>query len=291
FIKTINEKTIKKAHFTQKLKIDDDGNLIYLSSSKGLVKINSNGDNLLTVAKQKLPRQVTQFCEFFPINNSIFIYDDENRIRSISPDGTIEETKKVIQELKEISIQDKYSLSAIYNRNDISIIDKNKDKEIFYNLANDPKNLLIADCFYSSNFNKNKEYFKKIEPVKKKLKDSMSNEVKTNIQLNNNINLDEYSMHFIDYDANHNSYWMGIRDVSKKLKTYSILVFSRYGDLLAVFVYGEHIRENEHSGIKSDHTNYPTSGSDEVAIAPNGDIYFLVGSKENYTLYKVEHSW
>jgi hypothetical protein len=42
--------------------------------------------------------------------------------------------------------------------------------------------------------------------------------------------------------------------------------------------------------LQPDFSQYPTSGA-EVAIAPSGDVYFLVGSKEKYTLYKVENNW
>ena len=55
-------------------------------------------------------------------------------------------------------------------------------------------------------------------------------------------------------------------------------------ELLDGFYYGQY------DDYKPNYTLYPTSGA-EIAVSPDGDVYFLVGSKEKYTFYKVERQW
>ena len=283
FIKTIIEKTIKKAHFTQNLKIDDDNNIIYLSSSKGLVKINSDGDNFFSVAKKQLPRQVTQYKNFFPIADKIFIYNDENKIECITNKGEFIKGDKIKPEIKKIE-------NKWVNESQVRFIElPDNIMKIIEDLQQNSSLLIINNNFYDRNFRKNREYFEKIKDIREYVKLEKA-KVRSSVEKKEvNLSIEDFSIHFFDYDANHNSYWMGIIDKPNKTKKFAVIIYSKYGELLDAFYYGQY-KKGETPGWQHDFSQYPTSGA-EVAIAPAGDVYFLVGNKEKYTLYKVECRW
>ena len=70
---------------------------------------------------------------------------------------------------------------------------------------------------------------------------------------------------------------------------YDFNKLKKYGEILDAFYYGQYKVGTDnllHPCIEE----YLTSEA-EIAVSPNGDVYFLVGSKEKYTLYKVERQW
>ena len=283
FIRTIIEKENKKAHFTKKLKIDDDGNLIYLSSSKGLVKINSNGDNLFLVDKNKLPRQVTQYRLFFPIADNVFIYNDQGEVAYIDNTGKIESADKAVNRLIEIENKNK--------ENALSTVIKITDamKQTIKSLQMSKKHLIVGDNFYSTSIYKTREYFDKIKDIREYIKSEKSKIYGGEEKKELNINLDDYGYTFYGYDKEHNGYWGAGKQDDDNTWNSAIIIFSKYGEILDAFYYGQY-KKGENTGLQPDYSLYPTSGA-EIAVAPSGDVYFLVGSKEKYTLYKVERRW
>jgi hypothetical protein len=131
------------------------------------------------------------------------------------------------------------------------------------------------------------EYFEKIKAVRDYI--IAEKEKLYGYKKKVDINLDNYSLHFIDYDDDHNGYWEAIRDDSENQKSYAVIIFSKYGELLDAFFYGQY-KEGEDGSLKPYFQNFPASGA-EIAIAPDGDVYFMIGNKKEYTFYKVKRAW
>ena len=91
-------------------------------------------------------------------------------------------------------------------------------------------------------------------------------------------------MHFIGYDAKHNSYWQGSIDKPDNIIKYAVIIYSKYGELLDAFYYGQY------TNFEPDNILYPATEA-LIAVAPDGDVYFLTGNKKEYTFYKVECNW
>jgi hypothetical protein len=274
FLKTIIEKEKKYAHFTNKMKVDENGNIIYISTKAGLQKIDPKGNNLFTIKYKILPRNVKNRQNFFPINDVIFIYDDNNEIEYITSEGEIISGEKITSKITELTdkMESKESQMNI-------ILLPAEQKKIIQELKNN-KILLIGTRLYSTNFSKNQEYFNKIKEIRKYIISQKKEADKKNID----INIEDFSMHFIDYDEKHNSYWQGIINKPDDIKKYAVIIYSKYGELLDAFYYGQY---NDH---EPNYNLYPTTEA-IVAVAPIGDVYFLIGNSKEYTFYKVENNW
>ena len=185
YLKTIIEKK-KESHFALSMKIDGDNNIISLLIGKGLKKIDQEGNTIFFINWKELPNNKDNRYNYFVINKHIFLYNN-NKIQSITPDGKIEETEKALLTLKEIAEQelDFYSPDSPDGRG------TNKLKNVFDDLVDDPTSLVIGDRFFSTQFYMAKEYYSKIRQTHKAVND---------IHYASPINLDDYSLHLIDYD-------------------------------------------------------------------------------------------
>jgi hypothetical protein len=282
-IKTIIEKGNKECHFAIELKIDKNENIIALLSGKGLKKIDQQGYSSFFISWHNLPNNGSNYNNFFPLNGDIFLYNNENKIQFIRNDGAIQKTDKAIEQLRGISIEKKKSMRSMQSFVLPSEIEQSLEK-----LGRDPSNLIVDDEFYSADFFQTKSYFEKIKELRnfiKAQKEKMQKESGKKI----NIELDSYSLHFIGYDKEHNSYWDASNDASPTRMDYSIIIFSKYGELLDAFYYGQSVKDAKGNWFSS-FEKYPTTNA-EIAVAPNGDVYFLTGNKKEYTFYKVERKW
>lgn len=283
FVKTIIEDK-KESHFAFAIKVDENENLTSLLVGKGLKKINQSGETLFFIPWKDLSDS-TQTYNYFVLKDEVFMYNNQGEVEYIDNSGKIEGTDKAIAKLLEIS-KDKEQLQIKF-ANEINISDKKM--QIIETLRNSGEYILVDVDFYSTNFRKTREYFEKIKDIREYVKLEKA-KVRSSVEKKEvNLSIEDFSIHFFDYDANHNSYWMGIIDKPNKTKKFAVIIYSKYGELLDAFYYGQY-KKGETPGWQHDFSQYPTSGA-EVAIAPTGDVYFLVGNKEKYTLYKVERQW
>ena len=96
------------------------------------------------------------------------------------------------------------------------------------------------------------------------------------------INFDGLGIKFIGYDNNHYSYWDAwTKRNSEDISKYFVLILSKYSEVIFAFYYGQ-LKDSNY-----DIQTYPTSGA-RIAIEPNGDVWFMVGSNKGYDFYKVE---
>ena len=279
FDRTIIEKGKKNAHFAMNLKVDKDYNLYYSFADLGLIKTDISGNQIYKVDHKKLPAQVKFNDNFFPLENKVLIYNDQHEVEMINSAGVIEKPDVAKRQMQALSLQEETKQTNLAGG--ISVPDE--VKRGIDPLKNDNKHILINDKFYSTDFLKNKEYFEQIKSVREHVKsEKVSRGIRPIKEIS--IDLDKYSMRLIGYDDEHNSYWRGIKDKVKHTKDLAVIVFSKYGELLDAFNYGQYFHNEPNTEL------YKTTES-VIAVAPSGDVYFLVGSKEKYTMYKVERKW
>ncbi|MEJ2053094.1 MAG: hypothetical protein P8X42_04155 [Calditrichaceae bacterium] len=284
YIDMLNNAESNYIYFPNNLKLDKNSSLVAYISGFGLIKMNLNCKNIFYISYYNLPKQVANERNYFPLNNEIFIYNSQNKIAYINADGHIVETKQAIEILNKLSIEDELS----QNSSSSIIRLPEKLKQIIVELRNDGDLLILNDKFYSTDFFKTMDYFNKIKDIRnyiiKEKEKIYGYKGKINIDFKNT------GLNFIDYDMDHNSYWeMMDNDFSKDIMNTAIVVFSKYGELLDVFYYSQ-IKRGKDGFFHDYFKNYPTSGA-VIAIAPNGDVYFMVGNEKEYTFYKVKRAW
>jgi hypothetical protein len=280
YLNTIFDKTDNVIHFATKMKVDEQGNIVASIASFGLKKIKADGSDVFTIKYADLPSQVRDQNNFFPIDSDVFIYDDNEEIAYITDKGQIVKGSEAIDRLKFHSSANTKSIS----KNEI-IVPADKKTSIDQ-LAANSKYILFIEDYFSSEFYKNEEYFKKIKNVRDYVRTQKQSQSSTAIKDKTiDINLSKWGLNFIGYDSDHNGYWDGTQTISTQgFNKEAIIVFSRYGELLDAFYYGQNDNGKENYNL------FPATNS-ILAVAPSGDVYFLVGNEKEYTFYKVTRRW
>ena len=279
FLKTISENTNKIIPGCSNIYIDNAGNITGLLNTYGIKKINNNGEELFTTKRKQLPKQVYQYRNIFLINNEILFYNDQHEVEIINSTGVIERLDIAKKQMQTLSLQEETQQNNLAS----GIAIPSELKQGIEPLKNDNKHIIINDKFYSTSFRKNKKYFDQVKAVREHVKtEKVSRGLEPMKEVI--IDLEKYGMQLIGYDKEHNSYWRGIHDYVKHTQDLAVIVFSKYGELLDAFNYGQYFHYEPNTEL------YKTSDS-IIAVAPSGDVYFLVGSKEKYTMYKVERQW
>jgi len=255
FLYTILEKENKMASHVGQIFVDQDKNIFLMRNDIGLKKINKNGDTIIFIEKEKLPKKLLNNKNFFLKEGIIFYYNDNSYIESISLKGEIKDN--------EISV---YLLDQL-NQKKRKITDKDLIK-----LKTDKKHIIIGDQYFSTSFRENKAFFEESNEYFKKIKENKSSKEK-------NIVLDEKKLRtsqFIGYDADHNSYWRNFEGNFK----YFIFVFSYFGEVIDAFYFDELMNVSVTNG-ELVHT----------AVAPNGDVYFMRNDENGSHFWKIERQW
>ena len=280
FIKTIFEKGEKNAQFTNILKVDVNENIYFAKATFGLIKIDNKGNEIFKINTELLPRNILSHNEFFPVNKFLFFYNDKNEIQYIDNDGKIQNSDKALNLLHKLSLETQPDQS-LQSKSMESVKTNNI---VFDELRNNKEHLLINDQYFSTQFYKHKEYYKQIENIKPKVKAPIANSKSFSSLKQKDINIEGYSLGFIGYDNEHNSYWMAGKILKDDLIGHFVIILDKYGTVLDGFKSGESNDDKYITDI------YPTSDA-LTAVAPNGDVYFMVTSKEKYSFYKVKRQW
>lgn len=130
--------------------------------------------------------------------------------------------------------------------------------------------LIAGNRYFSTQFWDNEAYYKQVRTLSPNLGLRMD--------------LSRFSIKFAGYDSDHNSYWRAIEDSTGGIRNQVIFVYSKYGALLDAFYYGRANNRYESTG------DFSTTNA-VVSVSPAGDVYFLVGTREEYSLFKVKRSW
>jgi len=212
-----------------------------------------------------LSNMIKRNYNYFPIDNLIFTYDDNKKINVISEDGKIHGPEKAKEELKRIKLS--RNDDALNSINNVNMIDDSI-----------PDFIVFSDRLYTAYFYAAREYYKRNEKIKKALKSIK--DIK-NVELNE----DNYYFKLIGYDNDNNAYWYALENDNPSNKIHEVIViYSNQGVLIDAFYFGEYINH------KNSYENYETTQS-IPAVASNGDIYFMLGTKEGYHFWKVERQW
>ena len=288
FVRTIIDKE-KESHFAFSMKVDEDDNIISVLIGKGMKKIDNNGNKLFFVSYKNLPEETMYIYNYFPIENKIYFYNDSADLEIINESGSILKNDQALGVLKDVSRK----LTASDNSLAVSNHSQGQGPELMIekdrqikNYQDNAKHILIGDKLFTTNFKKMKEYNENMKEINSALVEAgLSKGTKPQPDKQIDLEIKKYSFGLIGYDNDHNSYWqLTERKTVKHIRMQAIAVYSRYGELLDAFYYGQIFHYENNNEL------YETTGS-HVAVAPNGDIYFMLGHKKGHTFWKVERQW
>ena len=103
FIKTITSKKVYYVFGSRVIKVDDNQNIIALDGENNLIKINQEGELILLLDNIILPMQVTGLYNFFPFEDKIIYYNNQNNLTFINSSGEKIDQKLVENKLTEVS--------------------------------------------------------------------------------------------------------------------------------------------------------------------------------------------
>jgi hypothetical protein len=288
FFREVKEKINPELQFTLAMKLDQNENIIYYSNASGLVKIDKDGNRIFFIKDSELPRQVKQYRNFFPIGDKVFVYNDEGEAICYNASGAVQNGDITQQYLSNYTIDEQKKQST----QRLAYTIPSAKQKVMDELRNDKRHIIMNDRYYTTNFSANQDYFTKIKDIKEFITKQQS------VTRSNNLSTisakDNFGNYLLGYDDDHNGYWRGDRTNENGSVDYAIIIYSRYGEILDVFQYGKTVKkffeEYGVTGTAPDIENFPVTNA-EIAIAPNGDVYFLVGNKKEYTFYKVTRRW
>ena len=290
FIKTIEEKGNSSCHFARKIYVDIDINLICLSS-KGLKKIDYDGFRKFSLKREQLPNEINQYKNFHLINNQIFFRNDSKEIQMIDETGVVRGRGQALEAIQNIESKMENNLNQNTSHSSTYQLARG-NQDALKALNQNNQNILIGDKFYSSSISEMKEYFvqvKKLIPEEnRKQMTTMSGSSVNKKQEQKKIDIDLEKLidpEVVGYDDYHNIYWQaGIRGKDKWTTEQVIIVFSRYGDVIDVFQYGQKFRGEPNFELAK-------SSNAKITIAPNGDVWLMRGDQKAYRFWKVERQW
>ncbi|MBN2532988.1 MAG: hypothetical protein JXB88_08855 [Spirochaetales bacterium] len=250
--------------------IDEDKNIVAHTPLSGLTKINQNGEILLYFDNNNLPNNFNSY-NYFVIDNNIVFYDDNEFVKCITADGKIKNSEETLTTLEVIEKNKTNYLKLGIQEN---------TKKVLKDIKNQKKYIIVGDKYYNSSFYKIKDFFEKTKRYYEAKKAIVSNE-KSDQNLNK-IEIDDKILlesTFLDYDAEHNSYWRSYDDTPKKQKEF-IFIYSNYGEIIDAF-YFEDLKDK----------NVLMGDFIKIAIAPSGDVYFMRNDETGSYFWKVVRRW
>ena len=277
----------RKYHFSNLLKTDKNGNIL-IQYRNELSKLTKQGDLIFDFDIGNFPHPVIRDGNFFPIDENVIFYNKEKKPIVITQEGFLLKETTSLQKLNEINTKDSNSL--VQAESSQSIVLSQGMKLELDKAKQDIEGIIIGDRFFSSNFSQTQKYFEKIKNVRDEISVQKSRNLSSGVSVypekkKIDLNIDDYYMSFIGYDNDHNGYWHAEQKKTvKAAKKILIVIFSRYGELLDAFQFGETFKNHPNTEL------FDTTWA-KTAIAPNGDVWFMKGSEKGHTFWKVERQW
>lgn len=268
--------------FAEKMNVHKN-NILYINHDDGLALIKVDGSLLFHKKAVSLPEGVVTGNNVFLLNDAVYYYNDKQEIEAFTETGEKISKDRVQEKLR---LSDNGSAEGNYRfAEGLSL--PNSSMQVIEDIKKTGKYLIVGDQLYASDFRLHRDYYKKIAQVR-----AMATELRnTNgmqnkkIQQTTPVNIDDYYKQFIGYDNDHNSYWGGeSRGSMYKMRQQIIIIINKYGETIDAFLYGQ-INVHDY-----DTKSYPTSGS-IIAVAPNGDVWFMKSSTQGHDFYKVTRRW
>ncbi|MBA7543075.1 hypothetical protein ES705_35401 [subsurface metagenome] len=212
YLRSIGSDKKSRIYGVSHLKFDRYNNIIGVAGHMGLVKFDSDGNELFHILANKLPRQIRGPHNFFPYKENILFYDDRGNIKSIDKKGGIlneVELKKIIANLNK-------EASGIL-RQDAVLVRKIND------FVHEKNLIMKGDRLLTTNITKHREYFR----IFKDIKSVSVTESKLNIDVSS---LGLWS--HIGFDSDDNIYWNCKRNVDERGV---VVIYSKYGEIIEAF--------------------------------------------------------
>ena len=246
---------------SQRLYIDDNKNIVAISSPSGLVKVNKTGDLIFQVKYKDLPSKMKDKKEFFVFADDVLYFDNNENLIVIDSKGRIKNDFNFQNALE------KYNKNTRGSNEEDLLLKEGSIKEL-NEFVKDKKLLKIDGVIYTGHFEKIKEHRDKIKELKKNSEDANYSEIFTKVK--------EHTLSLIGYDNEGNSYWEGSTE-KKYIKIGPvqkiILICTKSGEIIDCF--------------------YNMVKESTVAVAPNGDVYIRENSPKDgkFHFYKITRQW
>jgi len=262
FLNSIKDIAYTGIYYSTKIKLDDIGNILVFDQNMSLLKIDRTGKLLLKIPKNKYLSD-----NFIPYHDKLLLYSiNDKKKREII---IFDENGKILDKDQTLEIVNNTKTKALSRTSNFESDDiiKDKVKKIF-----DDKGVIIDKAPLTDYFSILREYYEMLKGAQLKSLTNRSNNQKEikDVAEYEFPKLVSIYPDYIGFDADGNSYWQNEIKDSRPRKDI-ILVCSPYGEILDVF--------------------YNPSSWNKVAIAPNGDVYFLSYDKEWVYFHKVTRRW
>ena len=147
------------------------------------------------------------------------------------------------------------------------------DVQVSNSILQDRKHIIVGSQFLSTDRDRVQKYYEELEKENATVRSF-------NAESSRIFNIDMSgirSMYLQGYDNDGNSYWIALEKSTRKQL---VLIYSKIGTILDAFYYGD-INEMK---AKDERPR-------KVAVAPNGDVYFMRNDEKGSHFWKVERRW
>jgi hypothetical protein len=265
FKKTINDKKHIGFWEIRKIEVDDENNLFLYIPEAGLVKIDLDGNIIWRVKKKELPVSLRDNRTFFLYEKSVVYFDSQSAIpiKFIDENGIVLDDEKNRSRMETLYTKTTNNIEQVAIAPLLADIEHAKMKEL--NIFENKGNMLAP------NISMHREYFKKIKNQIIKKQDLVKDKAICTIDFSDDAFLIDNKLisgELIGYDVDNNSYWKSA--ILATGKTY-IIILRKNGSILDAFYF-----DIERSFI---------------AVAPNGDVYFMQSTDAGINFYKTIRQW
>ncbi len=266
----IEEKGSRNASGAFMIKFDGEGYLI-VAHHYGLAKISLDGKRVFAIERDVLPPNMLSSRSIFPFDDHIFFYDEYGYVRSIDPDGNIQKPGRSMEVLNEINQR---QMGFNQQSRDASILKaSSEDVSITEMILQDRKHIIVGNQFFTTDRYKMDKYYQELEKENSSSRSFNAESIKSL-----DIGMSGIGSRYLQgYDNDNNSYWIALEESTRKRL---ILIYSKTGTILDAFYY-----DDINKLIANDEQTR------KVAIAPNGDVYFMRNDGKGSHFWKVERRW
>jgi hypothetical protein len=244
------------------IKISENNDIYLMSQNCKMVKMDSEGNDSYKMYATKISRQVFSNINFFPVDNNLFFYDPENKLRLIDEQGKILDSKQA---------------KAVLQQNIITKGNgnfKNVTGGTEINKYIDENDLLcINDKVFHPDFSVFEKYnqFKRTVTVNKKAETVKEQSFDLS-------SLKLFGYLFIGYDKDNNSYWSARRSVASPDTSQN-----DYENIIIVYDNAGNIIDIHKNKLSHDH----------VSVSSAGDLYFMLSGIriKGVAFYKIARKW
>ena len=260
--KYLGEIKNRDSKYVNRFKVSNNNEIYFIFSDFEILKLNFQGNNIYSVYGNQISNILFTNDNFFPVDNYLFFYDPENKLRLIDEQGKIldsKQTKAVLQQ--NIITKGNGNFKNVTGGTEINkYIDENDL-------------LCINDKVFHPDFSvfENYNQFKRTVTVNK----STETDKEQSFDMSS---LKLFGHLFIGYDKDNNSYWSALRSVALPDS-----IQNDYENIIIVYDNAGNIIDIHKNKLSHDH----------VSVSSAGDLYFMLSGIriKGVAFYKIARRW